>query len=899
MKQIVELYINNQKVYFSQVPNILFTYSHSDLHNPTIVKNSFSKTLTIEGTPENNRIFNNFYDLKRINSNELFNPSRKEQFVLYRNGEPMEIGYVRLDRVNKVNGKISYDITLFGGLGEFLYNLSFKESGDQMKLSDLNYSVDFNMTINKNTVYNAWKKINGVSNTVPDAPLYDVINFCPAYNGIPEDFTADKVAIDIDSFATDYDGNGEYIGNNPELRKQFKLPEGTDSSYTTVNGWIIAEMAKEYDEWQTKDLRSYLQRPVVRFKEIISACCDPNNNGGYTVDLDPDFFNESNPYYENAWMTLPLLREMEGVGDDIALTIEGDNIIIPTDTEGYVKLSINASLVASADTSAFAKDTDFLWTGIIRRAEGKGGGAIVTQYNKCYYIQVVVYDESGNVVTASPCNVFYTEIFGATDFNIEPVAETSINHITGRFDKQVNGTFVFNGQGYDLDTGSFKYERGMYAKIHIKTDIIPDLRGIDYPANALFNNISLKPWYTEAEISFGYRNEVLKTTGELGYYLNKQKILNTEKTPCDYFLSYMKMFNLHLWKDTFDDIIYIRHRKNYFTGNIVDIDDLVDKSNMNISPIIFNNKWLNLNSEVVETGVAESYKNEFGVEFGGQRIDTNYNFDTSVKELLEDTAFRTTPYIRNKSKYYVDIYQEYEDDDVYYPPYMLDGIQPFFFNSSGDTAEGIYINPKTSQVAINWWKDKYYDFMPKVLFADKENKGVEGDGVLLFYTGRIETKDVTGKKLDICITDDIPEFKTLNDDEPCWIWSMGSDVVIELDYLPCFSRYVINENAYITHSWDYGTPRMIYLPDMSIDNSSSIYGKYWQSYIRDQYDANTKKVEAKVLLNNISPEKWLRDFYYWDGRYWLLNKIIDYNSTSVDMTKCEFVSINNVSNYLQ
>ena len=107
MKQIVELYINNQKVYFSQVPNILFTYSHSDLHNPTIVKNSFSKTLTIEGTPENNRIFNNFYDLKRINSNELFNPSRKEQFVLYRNGEPMEIGYVRLDKVNKVNGKVS------------------------------------------------------------------------------------------------------------------------------------------------------------------------------------------------------------------------------------------------------------------------------------------------------------------------------------------------------------------------------------------------------------------------------------------------------------------------------------------------------------------------------------------------------------------------------------------------------------------------------------------------------------------------------------------------------------------------------------------------------------------------------------------------------------------------
>ena len=73
MKQIVELYINNQKVYFTQPPEIFFNYTHSDLHNPTVIKNSFSKTITIEGVPENNRIFNEFYDLRRINGENLFN----------------------------------------------------------------------------------------------------------------------------------------------------------------------------------------------------------------------------------------------------------------------------------------------------------------------------------------------------------------------------------------------------------------------------------------------------------------------------------------------------------------------------------------------------------------------------------------------------------------------------------------------------------------------------------------------------------------------------------------------------------------------------------------------------------------------------------------------------------
>ena len=72
MRPFVELYINDQKVYFKEPPEIFITYAHTDLHNPTVVKNSFSKTITVEGTPENNRIFNNFYDMRRINSDGLW-----------------------------------------------------------------------------------------------------------------------------------------------------------------------------------------------------------------------------------------------------------------------------------------------------------------------------------------------------------------------------------------------------------------------------------------------------------------------------------------------------------------------------------------------------------------------------------------------------------------------------------------------------------------------------------------------------------------------------------------------------------------------------------------------------------------------------------------------------------
>ena len=198
--------------------------------------------------------------------------------------------------------------------------------------------------------------------------------------------------------------------------------------------------------------------------------------------------------------------------------------------------------------------------------------------------------------------------------------------------------------------------------------------------------------------------------------------------------------------------------------------------------------------------------------------------------------------------------------------------------------------------------------MPKPNFTDKDNNSVEGANVLLFYNGRQLMKDNEDRLLNIQITDDIPQFERLNDGEPCWIWtadwqkatdtSIGGAPFYGDGYLPCFSRYITNENGWVTHSWDFGTPKYLYVPDYSIDDSSNLYTQYWKPYIRDQYDADTKIVECKVLLKERVIGDWLQRFYYWDGRYWILNKVSDYNPSSNGTTKCEFVSVNNINNYL-
>lgn len=920
-RPFVELYIEDKKVQFKEPPEIFMNYSHYDLHNPTVVKNSFSKTITIDGTPENNRIFNTIYDMKRINMEGLYNPSKKVPFTLYRNGEPMETGYVKLDKVKRKGNNIQYDITLYGGLGEFLYNLQYKDDGEQMKLSDLDYGGgdnELDLTITKDTINDAWYSIMKVNNNVYD-DIYNFINFAPCYNGIPNNFTADKVAIDVDSFAADWDGDGDYEGNSVQLRKQFITSK---DGYTTVDGWLIGELEKEYDEWQMKDLRSYLQRPVIRFKKIIEACCNPKNNGGYYVDLDEDFFSSGNEYYENAWMTLPLVSELETVEGDGAeyayLKDDGEKITIVDIADGTTLKSLKIPMAMCATANAGGKSP--LYTGV-QITLNPTNRVWVESYNACKYVQLVVYDGSNKVVAGSNINSFYTNIKNAVNFNYNPIFNSTINKITGNYIKAPDSNlYVFNAALYDLEIQNIEWKSDYYMKIVIKDAEIRNYETPwyrpDYPENEkMENNLGVNYLYKRNEYhgwedtvkSVSFSSTIDSNMFEITSMpdntkdITKKKLLNSEHTPCDYFLSYLKMFNLHIWKDMYDNIIHIRKRPNYFIDDKYDLEQLIDRDgDMNITPLTFDSKWMTFENESNDDGkLYKDYLDEFGIPYGIQKVDTNYNFDNSSTNLFDKSVFKSCITARQKSRYYVDIYQTFSDDDVFYPPYCLDGFQTFLFNASGDTTEGSYFSPKTTQKFISWWNRKYYDIFPKPSFVDGKNEPIDGENVLLFYNGRQLMKNVEGNEIRFQITDDIPQFETLNEGEPCWIWSMDKDVSIIQEYMPIFSRYKTNENGWITHSWDFGTPKYLYIPDYSIDDSSNIYTQYWQPYIRDMYSVNTRIVECKVLLKERVIGDWLRRFYYFDGSYWLLNKVIDYDVTSNGTTKCEFVRVNDIQNYLQ
>ena len=98
---MIDLLINDHPVDLSDEGiSILFQRQRTDYTNPTIVRNSFTKTIKLPGTKTNNSIFSNLWKLdKYININNNgggFIPSKREPFLLLKDGNLVEQGSVKL-----------------------------------------------------------------------------------------------------------------------------------------------------------------------------------------------------------------------------------------------------------------------------------------------------------------------------------------------------------------------------------------------------------------------------------------------------------------------------------------------------------------------------------------------------------------------------------------------------------------------------------------------------------------------------------------------------------------------------------------------------------------------------------------------------------------------------------
>lgn len=923
MRRTIRLYIGDVEADLSTDSLVQMNYKADDLNNPAVVKNSYSQQVTLPSTRNNDAIFGMMFraDRRTISGSggtgPAFSPLVRTPFSIYDEaGELLESGYVKLDSVTDKNGEVSYGVTLYGGLGSFFYTLSYDDEGNELTLADLPLLSDdpedkIEFTINKETVAEAWAALRAGT-----AGPWQVVNFAPAYNGLPDgDFSADVG-----------------VGNPANVGGVVSYQEG-GNVYRPINNNALYDLGEEFTEWQTKDLRSYLQRPVFSVKGMIAAIGRYAASKGFTLNLDNTFFNSANEAYEKAWVTLPLLTTYERDGEEEEITLSGNAFTddvnvgrsgIPvirnlspylTTPDARVTVTCTIHPAIAMTTETFKQNKFWINRGLSSNATGVEGTAI--------FVQLLLYDTYGRVTSGSPLQVFMTQPVSGT-FTAQDLADISGVPYEKRFgvapdihyeELPYYGKAYFGltemywwrmVSGVSLEAIGTRVSRAAvnaYAAVLNKTSegftIYPLY---EFQAYALIfdGSVSIRQninawgaFVTDAVATYdatpGYRSDSKITQSIL---------LSDTMTPAEFLLSYSKTLGLSYTYDKGSKTVSLLTRNSLYTDDVVDIEDRIDRSkDIKTTPLVSESKWLSFASGEAEGDFVEFYRKKYGREYGDQKVNTGYDFNADTNDVLESVEFTGGAEVLEKSIYYNNITSGPNG------PSGLNGrtrICSTFLN--GAASYKLYLNgfDKDDSVDLEGITPDAtatitpfnvplpaYDIIPKLQCHTDDGSATDGKGILLFLRGSIADDEAAATAYArFIISDDSSAMENLNGG-PCWELSNG----IAASNMPIFGRHWMNGNE-IEQTMDFGIPAEIDIPNLSVNSEASIYTRYWQKYIEDMYNVDTRICSTYVDFRGIQVgEELLRKFFFFDGAIWRMNGISNYSLTTVGTTQCEFVKV--------
>lgn len=171
-----------------------FSYSIADISDIERRNTSFSKTMVLPSTPNNQKLFGNIFDVSVSNDyydtdpNILvnFNPSKQAKAQIFLDNVKIFDGVLRLIKVNNKEGEITYETNVFGRLRDILHEL-----GDKT-LADLDFS-DYDHVWNNNNIALTWNStewVDGGQNYV-----YPLVDYGYSVDGISYPLTNFKPAV--------------------------------------------------------------------------------------------------------------------------------------------------------------------------------------------------------------------------------------------------------------------------------------------------------------------------------------------------------------------------------------------------------------------------------------------------------------------------------------------------------------------------------------------------------------------------------------------------------------------------------------------------------------------------------------------------------------------------------
>ena len=868
--QNVKLFIDKYLADLDNVSSIFaLTYSFSDIYSPDTITDDYSKTITLPGTDNNNKIFRNLWDLRSSYNSELvfvdglnYNPSKRVNFSLYIDNELFKTGYIKLNKIKieKYN-KYSYEITLYGNIANFFYTLLNGDTEDPSckLLSNLKWPYDnLKHVINKKTINYLW-------NTW-DSSLNDYMNYVIGYQGYYDNFNSGKWA----------------TGIGPD----YKIVD------ITSNG-------QEFTPFEIGQYLSYQLKPAVRIKPMIDLIFDQAN---YVSNLDPAFFNNNNPYYSKSVLTLNnYITDNVESEQSIGLTQQDEEI----NTENSYDFPVADYIQAVADqyynfdvnyTSATitlqfgvyisahfpdAKQSAWEW-------EYRLPGGNVEDH---FYVNVYAYNRQGDriaTVASGPnrFDIYYRDTGPWTpNYNLKGFRfwhEQYVGGITNLskwFELQVqpkqlydssNGKYPFYASGPD-DYLTFipiqiKYNGNLSEIYRFRIEVnLPSRWQAFYneirKPDIIFAKIlsmeemiqrGFKPNYTlwnQQDLTINYYSSI-RSNSTVTY---NDMIQDDETTQGQFLIEYCKLFGL-LFDSSKNDpsTISIMTRNTYFKDyQILDWTKKVDYSKtFEINPLTFDKKYYVLQYNNSGSFLEDQYKTKYNAEFGSIKLNTGYEFNAESDLFFSDTIFNNSVMAQLKSNWLVSDGSIISKVDTKIMPVFYSGQNKEFLNSKFNL---LFDNDMVSN------NDKYSQFY---IIDDYNYNNVPPNDFEYCY---IDTKNVSNQ-----------------------YWTKYSN----------YRRFTTFDNQY-GYSFLFNAPKYLYYDSSSYNNYGYIYGTFWQSYLSDIYNVNSKIVTCYVYLDNNEMKNWsFKNFVMINNVLFHPNKIIDYNPLNNESTKVELIKVNNINNYI-
>lgn len=776
---IYELFLEGQLADIRQDLGMQLSYAIDDVNKYGSRETSFSKTIVLPGTANNNKIFgfvgelgsNNLYSPGAANVFSNFNPAQTTKAELRANGLLLLKGVFRLTGVMQDKGHIEYEGNLFGELGGFISAI-----GDG-KLQDLNFS-EYNHQYTVSAITGSWdgrvkKDVTGGFESLSDLIIirgtynlnlkagdeiiitnaaiannndtYIVVSFVYNSSGDNVIYVNKNLTTDIiDSFTIEYP-SGEALG-------------GKGYYYPLIDYGRYSAAKLNYD------YRTF--RPALFVKEYIDKMFAPATSG-YT--------------YESEFISSEFFRRL----------------VIPNNTKQLTKIISELLDVASYNFNVSNPPDNSL------------------QYH-VFQITNVINNFTG---TGNPN---FTYIGTNTEVEITFKAK---------------GSFTTNSTGLPLVVISLE-------KNGINDSIYTQGRGVSYLNNITINfdinikkvislenndNIRLELIFGNSTLNFTNIELRIKSTNPIQAPIQlNDDIIITDSIPRnilqkDFFTWILKMFNLYVTEDKLKEkhLIIEPYKDYYDLSSPIDWTYKVARDKpWQIKPMgMLNGRFFEYKYKDDNDFYNEGYKKKYNLPYGSNLQDTFFQF--AKDKQTTEVGFSPTVLVKyaGEDKVVSAIYKKSQGNEVDQEEQMDSNIR-------------ILMIKKITGVA-SWYITNNG--------ADLKQTPVNLSSALTVYGYAGHFDDPTNPTIDI----------------------------------------------------NFGAAEEIYCEPNTYPGNN-LFNTYWSPFIGEIADKDSKILTCHVYLTELDIAKL--DFskpVFIDGVLWLINKIIDYDASSNELTKVELLKVIN------